>query len=85
MPIINSVLGPLDTANLGVTLMHEHILSSSIGLPQNYPDLLEREYMNHIVDRLNKARVGGITTIVDATTLDLGRDVNTLASAAVAP
>ena len=79
MTIINSVLGPLETANLGITLMHEHILSSSIGLPQNYPDLLERGYMNHIVDGLNKASAGGIATIVDATTLDLGRDVNMLA------
>ena len=64
MTIINSVLGPLETANLGITLMNEHILGSSIGFPQNYPDLLERGYMNHIVD---------------ATTLDLGRDVNMLA------
>ena len=79
MTIINSVLGPLDTANLGVTLMHEHILSSSIGLPQNYPDILERGYMKHIVDGLNEARAGGIATIVDATTLDLGRDANMLA------
>ena len=81
MTIINSVLGPLDTANLGSTLMHEHILSSSIGIPQDYPELLERDYMNHIVDGLNKAKSGGIDTVVDATTLDLGRDVNILAEA----
>jgi phosphotriesterase-related protein len=79
MAIINSVLGPLDTTNLGSTLMHEHILSSSLGIPQNYPELLERGYMPHIIRGLKQAKAEGISTIVDATTLDLGRDVNLLA------
>ena len=81
MTKINSVLGPIDSANLGVTLAHEHIQDSSTGIPQNYPELLEPGYMNHIIDGLTKARAGGIDTIVDATTLDLGRDVNILAEA----
>ena len=81
MTIINSVLGPLDTANLGSTLMHEHILSSSGGIPQDYPELLEKDYMSHIIDGLNKTKAGGINTVVDATTFDLGRDVNILAEA----
>jgi phosphotriesterase-related protein len=81
MTKINSVLGPIDTANMGVTLAHEHIQDSSTGLTQNYPELLEHGYMNHIIDGLNKAHAGGIDTIVDATTLDLGRDVNILAEA----
>jgi phosphotriesterase-related protein len=81
MTKINSVLGPIDSANLGVTLAHEHIQDSSTGIPQNYPELLEPGYMNHIIDGLTKAHTGGIDTIVDATTLDLGRDVNILAEA----
>ena len=81
MTVINSVLGPLDTVDMGTTLMHEHIMSSSIGIPQNYPDILDRGYMKRIVDGLKRAKAGGIDTIVDATTLDLGRDVNVLAEA----
>jgi phosphotriesterase-related protein len=81
MAIINSVLGPLSTANLGTTLMHEHLLSSSTGIPQNYPEILDKGYMKHIISGLKKAKAGGIDTIVDATTLDLGRDVNVLAEA----
>ena len=81
MAIINSVLGPIDTANLGATLIHEHIMSSTIGIPQNYPEVLERGYLRHIMDGLKQAKAGGIDTIVDATTLDLGRDVNILAKA----
>ena len=81
MAVINSVLGPLDTKNMGTTLMHEHILSSSIGIPQNYPDILDRGYMKRILSGLKQAKAGGIDTVVDATTLDLGRDVNVLAEA----
>ena len=78
MTIINSVLGPVDTADLGTTLMHEHIMSSSIGIPQNYPEVLEKGYLKHIVDGLKQSKAGGIDTVVDATTLDLGRDVTIL-------
>ena len=81
MATVNSVLGPIDTSKLGVTLAHEHILSSNAGLPQNYPEFLEDNYMGHIIEGLNKAEAGGIQTVVDATTLDLGRDVKVLAEA----
>jgi len=79
MTIINSVLGPLDTANLGVTLCHEHLQDSSTALTLNYPELLEPAYKKHIIDGLKKAHAGGINTVVDATTMDLGRDVELMA------
>jgi phosphotriesterase-related protein len=57
-------------------------MSSSPGIPQEYPELLDRGYMTSILKGLKEAKAGGIETIVDATTLDLGRDVNVLAEAA---
>ncbi|MBI3040294.1 MAG: phosphotriesterase-related protein, partial [Chloroflexi bacterium] len=88
MPTINSVLGPLDTANLGFTLMHEHLLVTSAGIPQNYPELLRAgfmdrlpNFMDRIVTALTEAKAEGIDTIVDTTTLNLGRDVTILAEA----
>ncbi len=81
MAIINSVLGPFDTSEMGATLMHEHIMGSSIFIPQTYPEILDRGYMRKIIAGLKQAKAGGIETIVDATTLDLGRDVNILAEA----
>ena len=42
MAIINSVLGPLDTANLGFTLPHEHLIDSSAGINATYDELLNR-------------------------------------------
>ncbi len=81
MTAINSVLGPLDSAELGFTLMHEHLVVASAGITQNYPELLGSDFMDRIVDGLTQAKEGGIDTIVDATTLDLGRDVTLLAQA----
>ncbi|MFC1981899.1 phosphotriesterase [Chloroflexota bacterium] len=79
MTILNSVLGPLDTADLGFTLMHEHITVSSAGITQSYPELLPSGFMDRIVARLTQAKEGGIDTIVDATPHDLGRDVTLMA------
>ena len=81
MTIINSVLGSLDTANLGFTLMHEHIMVAAAGVFRDYPELLGSNPMERVVDELKKAKEGGIDTIVDATTLDLGRNVDLLAEA----
>ncbi|MBI2329501.1 MAG: phosphotriesterase-related protein [Chloroflexi bacterium] len=81
MATINSVLGPVDTAGLGFTLMHEHLAVSSAGIPQNYVELLGAGFMERLVNGLTRVKQGGIDTIVDATTLDLGRDVTLLAEA----
>jgi phosphotriesterase-related protein len=78
---INSVLGPLDTVNLGSTLMHEHLIVAAAGVSQNYPGLLGVDFMERIVDRLLEAKREGVDTIVDATTLDLGRDVTMMIEA----
>ncbi|MFC2021903.1 phosphotriesterase [Chloroflexota bacterium] len=81
MTTVNSVLGPLDTADLGFTLMHEHLIASAPGVLQNYPELFGAGFMERIVNKLTQAKEGGIDTIVDATTFDLGRDVAVLAEA----
>lgn len=81
MATINSVLGPIDTANLGFTLMHEHIIVAPAGVFGDYPELLGTNLMGRVVDGLKKAKEGGIDTIIDATTLDLGRNINLLAEA----
>ena len=39
MPTVNSVSGPIDTAALGFTLMHEHIIVSSPGVTAELPRL----------------------------------------------
>ena len=56
MTTINSVLGPLDTSDLGFTLMHEHIMVASAGVFRDYPELLGANLMERVVDDLKKAK-----------------------------
>ena len=81
MNTINSVLGPLDTKNLGFTLMHEHVMSQGF-VAQNYPELFGERFLDRIIDGIAAAKQGGVDTIIDATTFDLGRDVSLLAEIA---
>ncbi|GAH45550.1 unnamed protein product, partial [marine sediment metagenome] len=49
MATINSVLGPLDTSDLGFTLSHEHIMVASPGILQDYPELIGIDIMERVV------------------------------------
>ena len=78
MGIINSVLGPLDTKDLGFTLMHEHVMCQGF-VAQNYPELFDDRFMDRIIAGISESKKEGIDTIIDATTFDLGRDAAILA------
>ncbi len=75
MAKINSVLGPLETSKLGFTLMHEHLFYAGHGALSEYPELFVENPVELIVSRLKEAKKGGVNTIVDMTTVDLGRDI----------
>ena len=79
MAIINSVLGPMATADIGFTLSHEHVLVSSAGIQQIYPEFIDRAgtIARGIAD-LKAAHAEGVRTIIDVTTIDLGRDIRML-------
>ncbi len=79
MPTVNSVLGPIETADLGFTLPHEHVVVSSAGIQHVYPEFIERRaIIERGISDLKQAFVEGLRTIVDVTTFDLGRDVRVL-------
>ncbi len=79
MALINSVLGPLDTADLGFTLSHEHVLTASAGIQQTFPEFIDRAgAIEEGVTQLRAAYAEGVRTIVDVTTMDLGRDIRLL-------
>ena len=64
------------TAELGFTLSHEHVLLSAAGIQQIYPEFLDRQgIIDDAVAALQAAYAEGVRTIVDMTTMDLGRDV----------
>ena len=79
MATINSVLGPMDTADLGFTLSHEHVLVTSAGIQYVYPEFIDRNgTIERAVTDLKTAHGEGLRTIIDVTTIDLGRDIRML-------
>lgn len=75
MPHLNTARGAIDTANLGVTLMHEHVFIQSPDITANYPEVWgdEAEREADAVVRLNELKSRGVDSIVDLTVIGMGR------------
>ncbi len=75
MAQVASVRGPVDTADLGSTLMHEHVFVLSTEILQNYGGEWwdEQARITDGVQKLKALVERGITTIVDPTVIGLGR------------
>jgi phosphotriesterase-related protein len=79
MPAINTLHGPVDTAALGRTLMHEHVSIRTPGIGENWPELWDEDGCTvSAKQRLTVLQSKGIGTIVDLTTADMGRDMHYL-------
>jgi phosphotriesterase-related protein len=79
--VVQTVQGPLDAAKLGFTLSHEHILATSAGIFQAWPELFggRANFVAKVIAKMKSARDEGVQTIVDVTPADVGRDVRLLA------
>jgi len=78
LPAVETVRGPVDVAELGRTLMHEHVFVLSPEHVANYGTGAwwdEEERVADAVARLRELRDLGVTTIADPTVWGLGRDV----------
>ncbi|MEM7365607.1 MAG: phosphotriesterase-related protein [Pseudomonadota bacterium] len=84
MTQLNTVTGPIDSSELGFTLMHEHVMVGASGLYTHYPDLLGDQREERAIESLKQAKAAGIDTMVDATTFDLGRNPELLRDVAAA-
>ncbi len=79
MATINGVLGPIDTADLGFTLMHEHILIANWSMRQAFADWVDVDQVIEDASReLTFARELGVRTVVDLTPINLGRDIRVI-------
>ncbi len=72
---VDTVGGPVATAELGVTLMHEHVFVLSPEIIANYPEGWgdEQAREDAAVEKLNALKGVGVDTIVDLTVIGLGR------------
>ena len=83
MPTVETARGPVQASELGATLMHEHIVTRSPGVQENWPHLWDRAEILALAERkLADLHARGIRTIVDLTTVDLGRDIGLIADVA---
>ena len=75
MPPVQTVRGPVDTAELGQTLMHEHVFVLTPDVQQNYPEEWgsEDQRVADAVEKLTALAATGVQTIVDPTVVGLGR------------
>lgn len=80
---VNSISGKLDTADFGLTLMHEHFINVEMSLVKAFDDWLDEEAAyTHFADEVAKAKKYGVKTMVEATPITLGRDIHLIAEAA---
>jgi phosphotriesterase-related protein len=76
LSVVETVLGPIDAERLGATLSHEHVYVFMGEDNHHYPWMFDLEATRErAIDELREAKAGGIDTIIDLTTPDLGRDV----------
>src|ERR1700758_4708190 len=84
MSLLNTAQGPINTADLGVTLMHEHVFIMTTEIAQNYPEAWgdEAKRVADAAARLTELKSRGVDTIVDLTVVGLGRYIPRIARVA---
>ena len=76
MSVVQTIRGPIDSAQLGWTLSHEHLTAGGAGMEQ-FPWIYNED--DGVVvgaAALRRAKDAGIDSIIDLTPFDLGRQVS---------
>jgi phosphotriesterase-related protein len=75
MSTVQTIRGPIDSQQLGVTLMHEHIFVLPTEIMLNYPETWgdEEKRIEDAVARMNELYSRGVQSVVDLTVVGLGR------------
>lgn len=84
MATIPIVGGEIEPAQLGRTLMHEHVFIRTMDLHESWPGFMgwdEEAAIALAREKLTELKAGGIDTIVDMTVPGLGRNVRRVARA----
>ena len=83
MATIPGVLGPIETAELGFTLMHEHVLIANWAMRQSFADYVDvPRFVEAAGAELRAAREHGVRSMVDLTAINLGRDIHVIRAVA---
>jgi phosphotriesterase-related protein len=84
MAIVETARGPIDSARLGTTLMHEHVFVLDTEALQNFPSEWgdEDQRISDATARMNELKSRGVDSIVDLTVMGLGRYIPRIAKIA---
>lgn len=75
MAVVQTVLGPIDVADMGPTLVHEHVLFSYPGDELDPTDTWTRaDALAVAVERMEQLKEHGVRTFVDPCPIEMGRD-----------
>lgn len=73
---VQTVTGPVESSQLGRTLIHEHLRTRSEEVAFQFPHLYDEEYeYRKAVEQLFAVKARGIATICDPTVMGIGRDI----------
>lgn len=74
---VNTVRGPVDAADLGQTLVHEHVTTADWSLRAAFGErFFGRDLVvERAVEQFSRAAACGVRTVVDGTPVNMGRDV----------
>ena len=79
MAMVPTVRGDVDSAALGTTLMHEHVVNITAEVARDYPDLSwgpdKEGVLRACAAKLEAVRARGVGTVVDCTAFGHGRDI----------
>ena len=77
MTAIQTATGPIDADELGVTLVHEHLVARDEAVAQQWPHLYdEKEIVTQALASARAVMEAGVRTICDPAGMLLGRDVH---------
>ncbi len=77
--MIQTVCGKISEDLIGNTLSHEHICILNQEMRFQFPDWFsEKNFLEFALPQLEKLKTHGISTIIDATPINLGRDIKLL-------
>jgi phosphotriesterase-related protein len=83
MPTVETVQGPVDAAELGVVLIHEHLRFRDEAVAVEWPDRYdEQAELDAALEAVAAAKERGVATIVEPTAMFGGRDVRFMARVA---
>ena len=72
---INTVLGPIESGNLGMTLYHEHLKIAWLGWEMDpFNDYDRKDALRRSIEDMKELKGLGVSTVIDPLPMGLGRD-----------